>query len=139
MAATEQYAERTWTFVGRRQLTKGGLGYLWLPEAGEEVLFRTVRGSVIGGSYLVNCTPDNASVKGTPAYQAGDRHPQAAEWDLEDRAAHNADQARLIEARAAKEIPFEDLTLCELRAQLADAPATRRTAMLAVILRKLGA
>jgi hypothetical protein len=139
MAATEQYAERTWTYVGRRQLRNGGLGYLWLNQTGEEALFKKVRGSVIGATYTVTASADESLVKGTPIFQSGDRHPDSEQWDLEDRTAYTSDQARLVEARAAKEVPFEDLTLRELRAQLAAAPATRRTAMLAVILRKLGA
>jgi hypothetical protein len=139
MPAAEEYTDHTWIYVGRRVLAKGGLGDVWLTESGQQVTFKKMRGSMVGASYTITANADENSVQGTPRFQSGERHPNAPEWDLADRAAYNADQARLLEARLKKEVPLDDLTLRELRERLDRAMPATRTAMIAVVLQRLGA
>lgn len=136
-------SEERWTYAGRRQVTGGKLGYCWVDGDGRELFYATVRAGVVGAVYELDVerADDNVRVVPSPRFVDEPRDPRVAEWEAEDRAAYTADELRKRESRAkrASGERFGQLTLEQLRAQLIAQPPPRRAALLAQVLRYLGA
>jgi hypothetical protein len=140
-----------WTYVGRRELQRGGLGVLYLDPNGAECLYR-LRGKMrhrsIGATYDVTVDRD-AEGNLLGAFVASGRFVEEADadderlagWAADDRAAYTADTARRREERAKADAAeaFGDLTLSELRVRMHRLPRPQRTALLANVLAELGA
>lgn len=125
----------TWTYMGRRQVAGGGLGYLWMDESGAEHFFKKLPGGVIGGAYEVQAerTEESITVRGGARWVARDeRHERAGEWDARDRAASTAETMRKQEAKAKREDrPMRDLTVEEVADLYWRLPAPQQGALLA--------
>lgn len=133
------FSSQSWIFAGRREKAKGGLFYVWINHHGEEVSYGKVKGTVVGGRYDVMTNAEGSKVSGTPVYQGKSDDARTARWELEDRAAYTADQLRKREAKAKGEDHIGELTLSEVRDMLVTRFGMPRTALLAQVLRYIGA
>ena len=147
MSGEQQPTTQAWIYLGRRALAGGGLGDARLPadrQPDELVLFKAAAGrNVPGGRYEVRCaeTATGLSLHGCPRLLENSGHELTAEWELADRVAYLDDEARRAEQRALRYGPerLGTPTLAELKQRHHAAPAPRRAALLATLLRYLGA
>lgn len=133
-----------WRYLGRRELSKGGLGACYQMPDGEHVLFRSVKpAKVVGGIYEVKLADDTDGLVmvGAPRFAQA---PSLEDADVrvleaEDRAAVAADALRRREAKARAESAqqFARVTLGELREIYGRAPYPRRAALLAQAIRHI--
>lgn len=139
---SDEFKAELWTYLGRRELGKGGLGNLWLDEAGEKLLYGPkLKAHVVGARYEVQVARDLESVRaGSPVFKEQPDDDRVPHWEAEDRAAYTADELRRMEQRARREAPdrFGQLTLAELKALYLKQPAARSAALLAQTIRYLG-
>lgn len=133
-----------WVYAGRREAKGGGLVGLWLDPDGIELAFKGPHRS-IGSVYEVSVDRVDgavrAGVKGARWLQADGEDERAARWELEDRAAYTEDTARKAEAALKRDAGanLDGLTVGDLRRLVITAPAARRTALIAVVLQRIGA
>lgn len=131
-----------WTYVGRRELTGGGLGFTWLDDNGETRIFKTGAARAIGGVYVVHATADRTQIvtKGAnaPTFARVGDDPRIPTWEAEDVVAYGADQLRRAEAKAKRDDRFGELTLDQVRTQMVGATAPGRAALVARVLREIG-
>ncbi|HEY3944402.1 MAG TPA: hypothetical protein VGL78_04175 [Solirubrobacteraceae bacterium] len=135
-----------WTYLGRRESANHKLLAYWQMADGERALFGGKHPPrVVGGTYEVQVyrRPDGLSIGTYPTFIEGPspEDEKVAEFEAEDRAASTANQIRKAEAKARAGSPerFGELTLNELRRNLARQPSLRRAALIGQILRYINA
>lgn len=143
---TDTDHDETWTYAGQRLLANGKLVNAWRqPDADDLVLVDFGVKAAVGTTYTVTVTGDGKFRLGAPADWRSFQ-PPPADWI----AAHETSKAmharEAVERRIARESGTRDLdrldslTLAELRSQLlACRRHAERTALLAIILQRLGA
>lgn len=142
---TESTTER-WTYIGRR-INGTELQQAWLDEEGMSRYFtaRKLSHRAVGATYELSVTRGDGAVRAGVAgatFIAGpdDDDVRVPGWELEDRAAWVADEARKAEAKLKRDgDAIGDLTLREFRQRLLASPSSRRGALIAVLLRYIGA
>lgn len=137
-----------WTYLGRRRLTGGKLGYLWRDAGGRELAYPGLKAHAPGATYTVTVRSRDedgsaatvaAVVTFAEAAPAGDE--ETARLVLADREAHLADEVRRAEARERKDAGerLGDLNLREIRDGLLRQGGPHRSARLALIINYLNA
>jgi hypothetical protein len=137
-------ASERWTYIGRRDLGKGGLGHCFLDPEGNELAYtgKAMRAQAIGGHYDVDVNRDGGSVRARIIRFVGDSEDsRKPEWEADDRTSYAADELRKAEQRMRREgrEQFGNLTLDELHEMYLKQPPGRAAAFLAQVLRYLGA
>ena len=132
-----------WTYLGRRLVRGGKIGYCWLTADDEEVIFDKVKATVIGGVYeieVIHNEDGTRSVYKNTVKYAGRSHADSkkvGQWALEDKAAYTEQQRRGVEKKKAKEDkPLGNLTLKEIGLMCRRAPS-QRSAIIATVISEI--
>ena len=125
-----------WTYAGRREKAKGGLGFAWIDRDGREAFYAKTPHVVIGGVYELAVKREDGKVSAIFAgmqYRGRNADVNVPELEAHDRAAYTADQVRLAEARDKREgaDEFGKLTLSDVRELMSGGvPWAQRQALL---------
>lgn len=109
----QTYNEEAWTFCGRRTGSGNAIRYVWLDAQGDELWYQKLKGTVIGGTYLVEVDRSNEKITvlgGTPPYDSETPlHERRDEWKLLERTDLALRERKSLEKKQADaDTAFED-------------------------------
>lgn len=131
------FAERRWTYIGRRFGAKRKVLHHFVDHRGEVVGYdRGPDHAVIGGVYTVEALIDSTSARPKSArYVERSKDPAVDEWRLRDRTTMTeVEQDREAKRQAADNGDFGSMTLRELRTLLRRRPFNQQAGMLAAVI-----
>lgn len=142
--SADELVEREWTFKHRVIVKAGQLGGEWIDHNGNDRVFRDVpRGAVAGTVWTISANDDGTRAAPKAATYTGRRHPNEDEreaWAVLDRVTkiEKDREAQLRKLAAAEGDTIDNMTIAEVAKIIRGAPWTRRAAIVAVVLDRLG-
>lgn len=140
MSTEQERKSVEWTYMGQRLTASKKLAHAWRREDGEQVLYLKLKAASVGGVYALDVSPNGEKVFSASlrfVRQSDDEN--APRWSIEHESARVEYDAQRAEKSAAKEKPLSDMTLREVKQMMHRTLAPRRRALLAVILKEIGA